>query len=165
MKSHNGDGDGGVMMMESEDGKGDGGVIIMESEDGKGDGGVIMMESEDGKGDGGVIMMESEDGKGDGGVIMMESEDGKGDGGVIMMESEDGEGEVNGDVHTVYYYATVCHVHCQMWPEGILDHFKPVITGFYSSCKDLVLKLLLYMGKSLQLEVSVWNVHIMYICI
>ena len=45
-----------------------------------------------------------------------------------------------------------------MWPEGTLDHFKPIITGFYSSCKDLVLKLLLYMGKSLQLEVSVWSV-------
>ena len=61
---------------------------------------------------------------------------------------------VEASLPVVYCLIVIRASSSQMWPQDSIPQFKPAVTGFYSSCQDLALQLLLYMGKSLQLAVS-----------
>jgi isopenicillin N synthase-like dioxygenase len=73
------------------------------------------------------------------------------DNGYVAMETEALDPSKPGDLKECYN--STGHNN-EMWPQDSIPQFKPAVTGFYSSCQDLALQLLLYMGKSLQLAVS-----------
>ena len=50
----------------------------------------------------------------------------------------------------------------KVWPDSELPDFRPLMKTFYTSCHQLVNRLLELMGKALQLEVSVLCV---YVCV